>query len=226
MEQVLLRYIPNVVDNRLELVESVGETIIMVSISGIISLILGTVIGVLLVVTKEGNILENDTINGIIGKVINFFRSIPFIILIGALIPLTRLIVGSAIGTRGAIVPLIFGTVPFFSRQIETALLEVDRGVIEAAQAMGSGPLDIVFRVYLREGLPGIVRGITLTLISLIGLSAMAGAIGGGGLGDFAIRYGYQRFQMDITYVTIVIILIFVSIIQGVGNFILKRIEH
>ena len=226
MEQILLRYVPNVLDNKVELLESIGETIVMVSISGAISLILGTIIGVFLVVTSRGNILENNTIHGIISKIINFFRSIPFIILIGALIPLTRVIVGSAIGTRGAIVPLVFGTVPFFSRQIETALMEVDRGVIEAAQAMGSGPLDIIFRVYLREGLPGIVRGITITLISLIGLSAMAGAIGGGGLGDFAIRYGYQRFQMDITYVTIIIILIFVSIIQGVGNLILKRIER
>ncbi|HHV39180.1 MAG TPA: ABC transporter permease [Tepidimicrobium sp.] len=226
MEQILLRYVPNVLDNKVELLKSIGETIVMVSISGAISLILGTIIGVFLVVTSRGNILENNTIHGILSKIINFFRSIPFIILIGALIPLTRVIVGSAIGTRGAIVPLVFGTVPFFSRQIETALMEVDRGVIEAAQAMGSGPLDIIFRVYLREGLPGIVRGITITLISLIGLSAMAGAIGGGGLGDFAIRYGYQRFQMDITYVTIIIILIFVSIIQGVGNLILKRIER
>ncbi|NLJ97800.1 MAG: ABC transporter permease [Tissierellia bacterium] len=226
MKEVILKYIPNVLDNRIELMQSIGETIAMVSISGIISLVLGIIIGVFLVVTKEGNILENNIFNNIMGKIINFFRSIPFIILIGALIPLTRLIVGSAIGTKGAIVPLVFGTVPFFSRQIETALMEVDKGVIEAAQAMGSSPLDIIFRVYLREGLPGIIRGITITLISLIGLSAMAGAIGGGGLGDFAIRYGYQRFQIDITYVTIIIILIFVSIIQGLGNLVLKKIER
>ena len=226
MKEVILKYIPNVLDNRIELMQSIGETIAMVSISGIISLVLGIIIGVFLVVTKEGNILENNIFNNIMGKIINFFRSIPFIILIGALIPLTRLIVGSAIGTKGAIVPLVFGTVPFFSRQIETALMEVDKGVIEAAQAMGSSPLDIIFRVYLREGLPGIIRGITITLISLIGLSAMAGAIGGGGLGDFAIRYGFQRFQIDITYVTIIIILIFVSIIQGLGNLVLKKIER
>ncbi len=226
MKEVILKYIPNVLDNRIELMQSIGETIAMVSISGIISLVLGIIIGVFLVVTKEGNILENNIFNNIMGKIINFFRSIPFIILIGALIPLTRLIVGSAIGTKGAIVPLVFGTVPFFSRQIETALMEVDKGVIEAAQAMGSSPLDIIFRVYLREGLPGIIRGITITLISLIGLSAMAGAIGGGGLGDFAIRYGYQRFQIDITYVTIIIILIFVSIIQELGNLVLKKIER
>lgn len=226
MEEILLKYIPNVLNNKAELIKCIGETVVMVSISGIISLFIGTLIGILLVVTKKGNILENLPINNIIDKVINTFRSIPFIILLAALIPLTRIIVGTAIGTKGAIVPLVFGTVPFFARQIETALLEVDKGVIEAAQSMGSGPLDIIFRVYLRESLPGIIRGITITFISLIGLSAMAGSIGGGGLGDFAIRYGYQRFQMDITYVTIVILLVFVSIIQGLGNFIIRKINY
>lgn len=226
MEEILLRYIPNVLNNKAELIKCIGETLVMVSISGAISLFLGTIIGVLLVVTKKGNILQNHIINSILDKVINTFRSIPFIILLAALIPLTRLIVGSAIGTKGAIVPLVFGTVPFFARQIETALLEVDKGVIEAAQSMGSGPLDIIFRVYLRESLAGIIRGITITFISLIGLSAMAGSIGGGGLGDLAIRYGYQRFQMDITYVTIIILLIFVSIVQGLGNLIIKKVKY
>lgn len=226
MAEILARYIPNVLSNQVELIKSINETLVMVSISGIISLVFGVLIGVFLVVTKKGNILENNTLNNIFDKAINTFRSIPFIILLAALIPLTRMIVGTAIGTKGAIVPLVFGTVPFFARQIETALFEVDKGVIEAAQAMGSGPWDIIFRVYLRESLPGIIRGITITFVSLIGLSAMAGSIGGGGLGDFAIRYGYQRFQIDITYVTIIILLIFVSVVQGLGNLLIKRITH
>lgn len=226
MVDILLKYIPNVLNNKAELIECIYETLIMVSISGTISLFLGIILGVFLVVTKRGNILENTMLNNILDKSINVFRSIPFIILLAALIPLTRAIVGTAIGTKGAIVPLVFGTVPFFARQIETALLEVDKGVIEAAQAMGSGPVDIIFRVYLREGLPGIIRGITITFVNLIGLSAMAGSVGGGGLGDFAIRYGYQRFQIDITYVTIIILLIFVSIIQGLGNLLIKKIKY
>lgn len=226
MLDILLKYIPNVLNNKAELIECIYETLIMISISGIISLFLGIILGVFLVVTKKGNILENIVLNNILDKSINVFRSIPFIILLAALIPLTRAIVGTAIGTKGAIVPLVFGTVPFFARQIETALLEVDKGVIEAALAMGSGPVDIIFRVYLREGLPGIIRGITITFVNLIGLSAMAGSVGGGGLGDFAIRYGYQRFQIDITYVTIMILLIFVSIIQGLGNLLIKKTKY
>ena len=226
MENILLKYIPNVLNNKAELVECIFETLAMVSISGGISMFLGIIVGVMLVVSRKGNILENKVLNNILDKTINVFRSIPFIILLAALIPLTRIIVGTAIGTKGAIVPLVFGTVPFFARQIETALLEVDKGVIEAAQSMGSGPGDIIFRVYLREGLPGIIRGAAITFVNLIGLSAMAGSIGGGGLGDFAIRYGYQRFQIDITYVTIVILLIFVSIIQGIGSLLIKRIKY
>lgn len=226
MVEILVKYIPNVLNNGPELFKSIKETLVMVSISGLISLVIGIFIGVLLVVTRKGNILENSFLNSIFDKAINVFRSIPFIILLAALIPLTRIIVGTAIGTKGAIVPLVFGTVPFFARQIETALIEVDKGVIEAAQAMGSGPWDIIFRVYLRESLPGIIRGITITVVSLIGLSAMAGSIGGGGLGDFAIRYGYQRFQIDITYITIIILLIFVSIVQGLGNLLIKKITH
>lgn len=226
MEEILVKYIPNVLNNGAELIKATKQTLAMVAISGIISLILGVLLGVILVVTKKGNILENTTINNIFDKIINIIRSIPFIILLAALIPLTRLIVGTGIGTRGAIIPLVFGTVPFFARQIEAALFEVDKGVIEAAQSMGSAPWEIIFRVYLRESLPGIIRGVTITFVSLIGLSAMAGFIGGGGLGDFAIRYGYQRNMVDATYVTIIIILIIVSIGQGLGNLLIKKITH
>ena len=226
MEEILIKYIPNVLNNSAELIASIKDTLMMVFLSAAISLPMGTILGTFLVVTREGNILENKISNNILDKIVNTFRSIPFIILIGALIPLSRLIVGTSIGTEGAIVPLIFGTVPFFSRQIETALCEVDRGLIEAAQSMGSGSWEIIFRVYLKESMAGIIRGIIITFISLIGLSAMAGSIGGGGLGDFAIRYGYIGNQLDITYVTIIIILIFVTIVQTIGNLLIKKISH
>ena len=159
-------------------------------------------------------------------KVVNTCRSIPFIILLAAVIPLTRLIVGTALGTKGALVPLIIGTVPFFSRQIESALSELDQGLIEAAQSMGSSPIEIILRVYLKESIPNIVRATTITFISLVGLTAMAGSVGGGGLGDLAIRYGYQRYQTDVTFVTIIILLIIVNVIQGVGDFIIKKTTH
>jgi D-methionine transport system permease protein len=226
MEEMVLKYIPNVLKSKGELIEAIYQTLTMISISGGISLALGILFGVVLVVTRKGNILENTPINSVLEKVINIFRSIPFIILIAALIPLTRAIVGTAIGIKGAIVPLVFGTVPFFARQMESALSEVDKGLIEAAQAMGSGPIDIIFRVYLREGLPGIIRGVTITFISLIGASAIAGSVGGGGLGDLAIRYGYQRFQTDITFVTVIILLLFVSIVQSIGDILIKKISH
>ncbi|WP_412252739.1 methionine ABC transporter permease [Terrisporobacter sp.] len=210
----------------LELQNSTFETLYMLFISGTISLVFGLIFGIILVVTKEGNILENKTVYYILDKIVNIFRSIPFIILLAAAIPFTRFIMGTAIGTKGALVPLVIGTVPFFSRQIESALLELDKGVIEAAQSMGSSPIEIIFRVYLKESIPNIVRAITITFVSLVGLTAMAGSIGGGGLGDFAIRYGYQRYQNDITFVTVVILLIIVNVIQGLGNYIIKKTTH
>jgi D-methionine transport system permease protein len=170
--------------------------------------------------------LENLIIYQITDKVVNFFRSIPFIILLAGLFQLTRLIMGTAIGVRGAIVPLIFGTTPFYARQIETALSEVDGGLVEAAQAMGDSPLQIIWRVYLRESIPSIVRVTTITLVSLIGLTAMAGTVGAGGLGDFAIRYGYNRSQTDVTYFSVVVIVILVYLIQGAGSLIVKRTKH
>jgi len=198
----------------------------MVGWSGSISFILGLVLGIVLTVTKKGGILQNQALFQILDKIINFFRSIPFIILLASLIPLTRLISGTAIGVDGAIVPLVFGTVPFFSRQIESALAELDSGLIEAAQSMGSGPLEIIFSVYLKECIPGIARGTTITAISLIGLTAMAGAVGAGGLGDFAIRFGYQRNQIDVTYASVIVLVGMVSIIQIVGNTIVKKNSH
>lgn len=205
---------------------AVIETFIMLGVVGIVSLFFGTIFGVIMVVTKRDAILENRTVNFILGKVIDFLRSIPFIILIFALTQVTRAIVGTSIGIRGAIFPLIVGSVPFVARQIESALSEVDQGLIEASQAMGCSPVEIIFRVYLRESIPGIIRAMTITLITLIGYIAMVGAVGGGGLGDFCIRYGYNGFQFDVIYVSVIILLLITSIIQGIGNILIRKTTH
>ncbi|MEL7648823.1 MAG: methionine ABC transporter permease [Sedimentibacter sp.] len=226
MQGILISFFPNVMSKLPGFWESIYDTLIMVGWSGSISFILGLILGIVLTVTKNGGILQNKTLFQVLDKTINFFRSIPFIILLASLIPLTRLISGTAIGVDGAIVPLVFGTVPFFARQIESALAELDSGVIEAAQSMGSGPLEIIFRVYLKECIPGIARGTTITAISLIGLTAMAGAVGAGGLGDFAIRFGYQRNQIDVTYASVIVLVGMVSLIQIIGNSIVKKNSH
>lgn len=226
MVEFLNKILPNVMNKLPDFYRSIGETLVMLLWSGSISLILGLFLGITLIVTKNGGILENKVVFQVLDKIINFLRSIPFIILLFALIPLTRLIAGTAIGVKGAIIPLVFGTVPFYSRQIETALAELHPGLIEAAESMGSGKIDIIFRVYLRECIGGIVRGTTITAISLIGLTAMAGAVGAGGLGDFAIRFGYQRNQIDVTYVSVIILVFLVNLIQITGNIIVKRNSH
>ncbi len=226
MQEFLINIFPNVMSKLPSFYKSIYETLVMVGWSGSISFFLGLLLGISLIVTKRGGILQNNALFQITDNVINFLRSIPFIILLAGLIPLTRLISGTAIGVEGAIVPLIFGTVPFFSRQIETALAEMDPGLVEAAQSMGSGPIEIIFRVYLKECIPGIIRGTTITAISLIGLTAMAGAVGAGGLGDFAIRFGYQRNQIDVTYASVIVLVIMVNIIQIIGNFIVKKNSH
>ncbi len=217
---------PNVVKKFPEMVKCTWQTLYMLGLSGVIAFSIGLTLGVVLTVTRKDGILKNTVVFTVLDKIINLFRSIPFIILLAALIPLTRLVVGTAIGTAGAILPLVFGTVPFFSRQVEGALLQLDSGLIEAAKSMGISPLGIIFRVYLKEGIPGIVRVTTITMVSLVGLTAMAGAVGGGGLGDFAIRYGHQRNQVDITYATVVILLVLVSILQGLGTLIIKKTTH
>ena len=226
MKEFLHILLPNISAKPNELVEATLQTLNMMVLSGAISLFFGLIFGVMIVVTAPKGILKNAFIYNILDKLINVFRSIPFVILLAALIPFTRMVLGTAIGTKGAILPLVFGTVPFFTRQIESALHEVDNGLIEAAQSMGSSPIEIIFRVYLRESMTGIIRGVQITFISLLGLTAMAGAIGGGGLGDFAIRYGHQRNQTDVTYVTVIIILVMVSLIQGVGNRAIKKNTH
>lgn len=226
MQELLNKWIPNVMERLPDFWQAIGDTLLMVVWSGAISFVLGLALGVVVTVTRPGGILENRAVYQLLDKLINFIRSIPFIILLTAVMPLSRLIMGTAIYVRGAIVPLVFGTVPFFTRQVESALAQVDKGLVEAALAMGSSPLEIVFRVYLRESIAAIARGTTITLISLIGLTAMAGVVGAGGLGDFAIRYGHDRNMTDVTYVTVLVVFLLVSLIQFIGGRIVKKNTH
>jgi D-methionine transport system permease protein len=226
MVEVIRPYIPNLLDYFPEFIVSIKETLIMLGISGVLTFIFGLSLGIVLVVSKPNGILPNRLIHGVLDRIVNFFRSIPFIILLAALIPLTRLIMGTGLGVKGAIFPLVVGATPFFLRQVDMALSNVDPGLIEAAQSMGSTPIEIIFRVLLRESIPSLARGTSITMISLIGLTAMGGAVGGGGIGAFVIRYGYNRFMTDITYVSVIVIWIMVSIIQSIGNLVVKKTTH
>ena len=207
------------------LLKSLWETTYMVAVSGFISAFIGIPLGIILVTTDKGHILENTPLNKVLGVIVNATRSTPFIILMVAIIPLTRLLVGTSIGTNAAIVPLCIAAIPFVARIVESALKEVDYGVIEAAQSMGASPLEIITKVLIPEALPAIILGLTLTIISLIGYSAMAGAIGGGGLGDLAIRYGYQRFRADIMLITVIILIGQVQIVQSTGDYLARRLN-
>lgn len=207
------------------LFEALLDTTYMVAVSTLISTLLGIPLGVILVITDKRGILESLYINRVLGSIVNAARSTPFIILMVAIIPLTRLLTGTSIGTNAAIVPLSLAAIPFVGRVVESALKEVDYGVVEAAQAMGASPFEIIRKVLIPESLPSIILGITLTIINLIGYSAMAGAIGGGGLGDLAIRYGYQRFRADIMLATVVILIAQVQIVQSCGDYLARRVN-
>ena len=207
------------------LLKALGETIYMVVISMVIASALGIPLGVLLLTTAPGGILAAPKLNKAIGAVVNAIRSIPFIILMVAIIPLTRLVVGSAIGTTAAIVPLVVAAIPFIGRQVETSLKEVPYGLIEAALAMGATPLQIIRRVLIPEALPSIIAQLTTVIISLVGESAMAGAIGGGGLGDLAIRYGYQRFRPEVMLATVIILIVLVQLVQFAGNTLARHLN-
>lgn len=204
---------------------SLFETLYMVFLSTVFSTVLGFPLGIILVITENGHIWENIKLNKVLNSIINIARSVPFIILIIAIFPLSRLIVGTTIGSSAAIVPLAIGATPFVARVIETSLKDVNWGIIEASISMGATINQIIFKVMLPEAMPSLIMGITLTIINILGYSAMAGAIGGGGLGDLAIRYGYQRFQTDVLIFTIVILIIMVEIIQNIGNVISKKID-
>ena len=205
---------------------SLWETLIMVGISGVAGALIGIPLGVFLRLTDHGGILQNGAANKIVGWLVNAVRSTPFIILLVAIIPFTRFITGSSIGTAAAIVPLTLAAAPFIARLVETSLREVDHGLVEAAQAMGATSWQIVWNVLLPEALPGIVAGLTISFVSLTGYSAMAGAIGGGGLGDLGIRYGYQRFLPDIMLAVVVILIVFVQLVQSLGDWAVRRLSH
>ncbi|WP_123053971.1 methionine ABC transporter permease [Clostridium sp. JN-1] len=200
------------------LLPAFGETLYMVFLSTVIAVLIAFIPSIILIITDEKGLRPNKVVNKVLEFIVNTLRSFPFIILMVAILPFTKMIVGTTIGTTAAIVPITIAAAPFATRVIESSLKEVDPGVIEAAKSFGASDLQIIFKVMIKESLPSIVLGITLTVISVIGCSAMAGAIGGGGLGDVAIKYGYYRFQTDIMMYTVVILIVLVQILQGIGN--------
>src|SRR5690606_15463328 len=207
-------------------IKSFLETLLMVGVSGVVGALVGVPLGILLHLTDRNGVLPALSLNRTVGIVVNAVRSTPFIILLVAIIPLTRFFVGTSIGTAAAIVPLTIAAAPFVARLVETALREVDRGLVEAAQAMGASTWQIVYKVLVPEAFPGIIAGLTITLVSLVGYSAMAGAVGGGGLGDLGIRYGYQRFLPEVMLLVVFILIVFVQLVQTLGDILVRRLSH
>lgn len=207
------------------ILKAFNETVFMTFYSTIFSVILGFILAVILTISAEGGLRPNKIIYKVLDVIINILRSFPFIILMVFIIPLTRAIVGTSIGKEAAIVPLTFAAAPFVARIIESSLREVDKGVIEAAKSFGASDFQIIFKVMLKEAVPSIVSGLTLTIISIIGYSAMAGTVGGGGLGYLAVSYGYQRFQKDVMIVTVIILIIIVQALQMLGNYLYKKLN-
>lgn len=218
--------IPNVLQMKAEFIQATSETLYMTAVSALVAGILGLGLGVLLVVTQPHGILADGPSYQVLDKLTNLLRSVPFIILLAVISPLTSYLIGTTVGTTASLVPLVFGIFPFYARQVQNALLDVDQGIVEAAQSMGSSPIAIIFRVYLKEGLPDLIRVSIVTVISLIGLTTMAGAIGAGGLGDIAISIGYARFENDVTFVAMIIILILVFAVQLFGDWLVKSVTH
>ncbi|EJL6292703.1 ABC transporter permease [Vibrio cholerae] len=208
------------------LLTATWQTLYMVAIAGAVGFSLGIPLGVILHTTKKEGLLENLPLNRALGAVVNIGRSVPFLVLMVAIIPVTKLIVGTFIGTTAAIVPLTIGAIPFVARLIESALLEVPTGLVEAAQSMGATPLQIIRKVLLPEALPTILNSVTITLVTLVSYSAMAGTVGGGGLGDVAIRYGFHRYDITIMAVTVVMLIVLVQIIQSIGDALVRHVDH
>lgn len=223
---MLKQIFPNVAHIWPQFVQSIWDTIYMTVWSDLIAGILGLTVGIVLVITQPGGIAEDSYVYGLTDKVVNLLRSIPFIILLAVMFPVTNFIVHTTVGTTAALVPLVVGIFPFYARQVQNALLEIDPQVIEAARSMGSGNFEIIFRIYLREGLPDLIRASIVTVISLIGLTTMAGAIGSGGLGDVAISIGYARYQNDVTIAAMLVILIMVFLVQFVGDWLARKTVH
>lgn len=226
MLDFLNKIIPNVMRSPDRLLDSILATLQMTLWSGVVMFVCGLFLGVVLTVTREDGIMQRKALYQVLDKLINVCRSIPFVIFIAILLPVTKAIMGTKIGVRGVIVPLVAASVPFFARQVESALAHVEHGLIEAAESMGKSPVNIIFTVYLYESIPAIARGTTITLINLIGLTAMAGYVGAGGLGDYAITWGYNYGHYDIIWVSVLFVILIVSIIQLAGNFVAKRFSH
>ncbi|WP_173912914.1 methionine ABC transporter permease [Acinetobacter sp. Marseille-Q1618] len=208
-----------------EIQTALGETFYMLSVTILLGIIFGGIVGTVLYLTRDGSISSNKLVNGVLNAVVNFIRSFPFLILAISIVPLTRLIVGTSIGTTAAIVPMTISCIPYFARFVEAALLEVNRGVIEAAEAMGATKFQIVHKVLFSEARAAIVNSITIVTVSYFSYSTIVGIVGGGGIGDFAIRYGFHRFETDILIFTVLIIIFIVQIIQFTGNYFVKRLD-
>lgn len=208
------------------IIEAFWQTLIMVIISSVTAVIAGLPLGIILFTTQKNQFLAKPTLHRFLAMLVNGMRSIPFIILMVAIIPLTRFVVGTSIGTAAAIVPLSLCAIPFFARLSEAAFAEISAGLIEAAQSMGASPFQIIVKVLIPEAMPTLIRHITLTMVTLVGYSAMAGAIGGGGLGDLAIRYGYERFEVRIMLITLCLLIALVQLLQYTGDWVAKKISH
>jgi ABC-type methionine transport system permease subunit len=204
---------------------SLGETLIMTGFSSLFTLIFGLPLGLLLILTDRNGLLQHIAVNRVVGAIVNAFRSVPFIILLVALIPFTRLIMGTALGTWASIVPLSIAAIPYYARMAEVSLREVDHGLIEAARSMGASRWTIIKEVLIPESMPGLIAGFTVTIVTLIGASAMAGAIGAGGLGDLAIRYGYQRFNYPIMAAVVAVLIVIVCLIQWIGDRLVQKVD-
>lgn len=209
-----------------EIGQATLDTLLMLGGSLALTVLLGLPLGVLLYLSGKGRLASNPVLNAVLSFVVNVLRSVPFIILLIVMLPLTVLLVGTSLGVAGAIPPLVVGAAPFYARLVETALREVDKGVVEATQAMGGSTFQIVTRALLPEAMPGIIAGATVTAIALVSYTAMAGVVGAGGLGDLAIRFGYQRFQTDVMVVTVVLLLVLVQILQMAGDRLVQAVSH
>ncbi len=223
---MVTKLFPNVIEFASDFPQAIIDTLLMLVISGLISVVIGILLAVIVVVTRKDGLKENEPVFWILDKIINLFRSIPFIILIPTVAVLSRALFGTTIGIEGALVPLVIGTAPFVARQMESAIMEIDPGIIEASIAMGLSTKEIIFDVYLRENIPGMIRGLTISFIALVGQIAIVGSVGAGGLGDMAIRYGLQRSMGDITFVVIILILILISIVQAIGDKLVEKTTH
>ena len=223
---MVTKLFPNVIEFASDFPQAIIDTLLMLVISGLISVVIGIFLAVIVVVTRKDGLKENEPVFWILDKIINLFRSIPFNILIPTVAVLSRALFGTTIGIEGALVPLVIGTAPFVARQMESAIMEIDPGIIEASIAMGLSTKEIIFDVYLRENIPGMIRGLTISFIALVGQIAIVGSVGAGGLGDMAIRYGLQRSMGDITFVVIILILILISIVQAIGDKLVEKTTH